>query len=54
MLTLENGPVWQQTEYKSEPRYEAGDVVVIRKGMFGSYLLTRASGSPTTRVKRIS
>lgn len=53
VLTLENGQVWQQIEYKAEPQYEAGDVVVIRKGVLGSYLMTRATGSPTTRVKRI-
>lgn len=54
VLTLENGQVWQQTEARREPVFAAGDTVVIKRGMLGSFLLTLQKGSPTTRVKRIS
>lgn len=54
VLTLDNGQVWEQTETRNEPQFAAGDVVVIRKASLGSFLLTRANGSPTTRVKRTS
>ena len=54
VLTLDNGQVWEQTEYRAEPRYSAGDTVVIRRGLLGSFLLTQQKGSPATRVKRIS
>lgn len=54
VLTLENGQVWQQTEATREQQFAVGDVVVIRKGLLGSFLLTLASGSRNSRVKRIS
>jgi hypothetical protein len=54
VLTLENGQVWQQTETTREQQFAVGDVVVIRKGLLGSFLLTLASGSRNSRVKRIS
>jgi hypothetical protein len=54
VLTLENGQVWQQTETTREQQFAVGDVVVIRKGLLGSFLLTLATGSRNSRVKRIS
>lgn len=54
VLTLENGQVWQQTERRRDPVFSAGDTVVIKRGLLGSFLLTLQKGSPTTRVKRIS
>jgi hypothetical protein len=54
VLTLDNGQVWEQTESRREPRYEVGDVVVIRRGMLGSFMVTLAKGSATTRIRRIS
>jgi hypothetical protein len=54
ILTLDNGQVWEQTETRSEPQYAVGDVVVIRRGLLGSFILTLAKGSPSSRARRIS
>jgi hypothetical protein len=54
VLTLDNGQVWAQTEKKDFPRFEVGDVVVIKRAMLGSFLLTLQKGSPSSRVHRIS
>jgi hypothetical protein len=54
ILTLDNGQVWEQTESRREPRYEVGDTIIIRRGMLGSFMVTLAKGSPTTRIRRIS
>jgi hypothetical protein len=53
-ITLENGQVWTQNETQREPRFTVGDIVIIRRGMLGSFLLTLQKGSATTRVRRIS
>jgi hypothetical protein len=54
VLTLDNGQVWEQTESRREPQYKVGDTIIIRRGMLGSFMLTQAKGSATTRVRRIS
>jgi hypothetical protein len=54
VLTLDNGQVWAQTEKKDFPQFAVGDVVVIRRAMLGSFLLTLQKGSPSSRVQRIS
>ena len=54
VLTLDNGQVWSQTEKKEFPKFEVGDVVVIKRAMLGSFLLTLQKGSPSSRVHRIS
>jgi len=54
VLTLDNGQVWSQTEKKDFPKFEVGDLVVIKRAMLGSFLLTLQKGSPSSRVHRIS
>ncbi len=54
VLTLENGQVWTQNEVQREPRFAVGDLVVIKRGLLGSFLLNLQKGSQTTRVSRIS
>lgn len=54
VLTLDNGQVWTQTEARQQPQFEVGDVVIIKRGLLGSFLLTLQKGSASTRVQRIS
>lgn len=54
VLTLDNGQVWTQTETRRDPHFEVGDVVIIKRGLLGSFLLTLQKGSASTRVQRIS
>ena len=51
VATLENGQVWSQAETQSKARDDRGDVVTVRRGMFGSFLLVTRDGI-ATRVKR--
>jgi hypothetical protein len=52
VVTLANGQVWQQTEIDTKVRVAVGDVVTIRRGALGSYLLS-VPGGLATRAKRI-
>ncbi len=52
VLTLDNGQVWRQYEPTITLVFKEGDEVLIRSGMFGSYLLRHADGKTTTRVTR--
>ena len=53
ILTLSNGQIWGQIDddYLS---LHVGDIVVIQKAAFGSFLLRKTSGSKRIRVKRHS
>jgi hypothetical protein len=51
LITLQNGQRWQQTD--GRPLHLAtGDLVRIRKGAFGSYLLYKQAGGRSMRVHR--
>jgi hypothetical protein len=52
-VTLDNGQSWTQTEYESSAIVKTGDEITIRRGSFGSYLLTTTAGIGT-RVKRVN
>ncbi|MEJ0038680.1 MAG: hypothetical protein WDO68_21830 [Gammaproteobacteria bacterium] len=53
-ITLEDGQVWDQTQHSaSDVPPEAGETVTIKRGMLGSYFLSRAVGM-ALRVKRIN
>ena len=54
VLTLDNGQVWQQTEVSQQPQYSSGDMVVIRRGLLGSFLLAPSKGGASSRARRIS
>ena len=43
-----------QSGTRREPQFVVGDVVIIKRGVLGSFLLTLQKGSATTRVQRIS
>ncbi len=52
IFELENGQVWQQTEYKRFSARE-GQTAVIRHGSFGSYKMYIEGKSIWTRVRRV-
>ncbi len=52
ILTLDNGQVWQQLDSR-RTTLRAGDEVRIASAMSGSFLLQKASGGSSIRVKRI-
>ncbi|MDH5822826.1 hypothetical protein QFW77_07435 [Luteimonas sp. RD2P54] len=51
VLTLENGQVWAQTESRSSGHVQPGDVVQVRKAVFGGYRLVMPNGV-VVRVRR--
>jgi hypothetical protein len=51
-ITLEDGQVWEETQHTGGSPPEAGDSVIIKRGMLGSYFLSRSVGL-ALRVKRI-
>jgi hypothetical protein len=53
VITLDNGQVWQQSD-SSRLRLSDNDEVTIRRAAFGSFMLRKAGGKTTMRVKRIS
>ncbi len=53
VMTLDNGQVWQIPGYLPEPFVKVHDAVVIKRGTVGSYLMVRASGGDSVRVKRL-
>jgi len=52
ILRLENGQVWQQLDSRRMTLRE-GDEVRISRAMSGSFLLQKASGGTSIRVRRI-
>ena len=52
VITLDNDQVWAQTELNSRADVRIGDVVTIRKGALGSYMLSTRAGIGT-RVRRM-
>jgi hypothetical protein len=53
VFTLDNGQVWQIGDYLREPYVRVHDAVVISRQTLGSYLMVRASGGGSVRVKRM-
>jgi hypothetical protein len=53
VITLDNGQVWKQTD-SSRLRLSDNDVVTIHRAALGSFMLRKADGKTTMRVKRIS
>jgi len=51
-VTLDNGQIWKQKD-RSRFIVKAGDTIVIKKGTFGSYLLSKTTSNRTSLVKRI-
>jgi len=53
VFTLDNGQVWQIGDYLREPYVRVHDAVVITRQTLGSFLMVRASGGDSVRVKRL-
>ena len=52
VVTLDNGQVWAQKAPESKVRPQVGDVITIKAGTFGSFVLVTANGR-STRVSRV-
>lgn len=52
VITLSNKQVWRQIDSTRLPLHE-GDSVTVRSASFGSYLLEKAAGSRSMKVRRI-
>jgi len=52
VVTLDNGQVWEQTEPMPSAIVKVGDVVTIKKALFGSFTLVTA-GRIGTKVRRL-
>jgi hypothetical protein len=52
-LILDNGQRWYVTETTEFQSFRDGDRITIRRGAFGSYLLTHERGGRSLRVRRI-
>jgi hypothetical protein len=54
-VTLDNGQVWLQQQPNARFKVKAGDTVQIKKGVLGSYQMTRTSGGggSSVAVKRL-
>ena len=53
LITLNNGQVWQLTEYQREPFVKAEQGVVIDPASLGSFLMSAERGGQAVRVKRV-
>lgn len=53
LITLDNGQVWQLTEYQREPFVKADQGVVIDPASLGSFLMSAERGGQSVRVKRV-
>lgn len=52
VVTLDNGQVWEQTEPMPSAIVKVGDVVTVKKALFGSFTLVTA-GRIGTKVRRL-
>ena len=50
-ITLEDGQVWEETEHAPGVELASGETVTIKRGMFGSFFMSRDHGI-ALRVKR--
>jgi hypothetical protein len=53
IVTLNNEQVWMITEPQRQPFAEPDDEIVIDPASLGSFLMSRASGGASVRVKRL-
>lgn len=53
VLTLDNGQRWRLMESSLHLSFEPGDRITIRRGMFGSFLLSDVRGGAARRAKRV-
>jgi hypothetical protein len=53
IVTLDNDQVWMITEPQPNPFAEPDEAIVIDPASLGSFLMSRASGGGSVRVKRL-
>lgn len=53
IVTLDNDQVWMITEPQANPFAEPDEAIVIDPASLGSFLMSRASGGGSVRVKRL-
>ena len=53
LITLDNGQVWQLTEYQRDAFVKADEGVVIDPASLGSFLMSAERGGLSVRVKRV-
>jgi len=53
LITLDNGQVWQLTEYQRDAFVKADERVVIDPASLGSFLMSAERGGQSVRVKRV-
>ena len=52
-LVFENGQVWRTTESSNFIKFKAGNVVIIKRGIFNSFSLKKKGSKRRVRAKRI-
>jgi len=52
-LVFENGQVWEEIEYDPRTRYKAGDTVIVKRGVLGTYNIISERTSRKNKVRRV-
>ena len=52
-LVFNNGQVWEEIEYDPRIRYKAGDSVIVKRGVLGTYNIISERTSRKNKVRRI-
>lgn len=52
-LIFENGQVWEQKDTDKHAKFEAGETVIIKRGVFDAFYMKKPDANRTIRVKRI-
>ncbi|WP_456414794.1 hypothetical protein [Thiolapillus sp.] len=53
IIYLDNQQVWRQLGSGSHPSLKQGDMVLIKRGVLGSFLLKKQNSNRSLRIKRI-
>ncbi len=52
-LVFEDGQVWEEIEYDPRTRYKAGDTVIVKRGVLGTYNIISERTSRKNKVRRV-
>ncbi|WP_299592130.1 hypothetical protein [uncultured Microbulbifer sp.] len=52
-FTLDNGQVWRQVESSSRNIWRGGEQITVERGALGSFIMRKATGGRSLRVKRV-
>lgn len=53
LVTFTNGQRWQAQEAKSNVRFKAGDIVIIKRGAWSAFYMKKEGSNRKVRVKRL-